>query len=400
MTRRAVAAIAPLLLAGTLAPSAIQVTATRPVTIPFELVNRHVIVKATVNKSRPLSFVLDTGANLAIVRSDVARALNLRLAGSVTSRGAGPGVQAGNRVSGATWSLVGLETFAQPVAFALPLPELAPALGTDLDGIVGGEFIKQFVLEVDYQARAIRLHDPSSFTYAGRGETLPIEFTPGGHPVVTATVTPADTPIQRKFMLDIGSGLALALHSPFVREQNLPGQQKTIRAIGAAGAGGRSAGRLGRVNALQIGSFSIRNPITLFSEDTAGAFADASLAGNIGAQIAMRFRTFFDYGRRRIIVEPSPAFADSFDRAFAGVALRAEPPGYHTFRVNALLEDSPAAEAGLAAGDVITAVDGTAASELTLTAVNDMLEKPIARELTVRRADKTLKVTITPRRLI
>jgi len=394
MKRCAIAVLAPL------AAAAIQVTATRPVTIPFELINRHVIVKASVNASRPLSFVLDTGANQAIVRSEVAKALNLRLAGAVTSRGAGPGVQAGNRVTGATWSLVGLESVVQPVTLALPLTELAPALGTDLDGIVGGEFIKQFVLELDYPARVVRLHDAASFTYQGRGETLPIEFTAGGHPVVTATVTPADTPIQRKFMFDIGSGLPLALHSPFVREHDLPGPQKTIRAIGAAGAGGRSTGRLGRVAALQIGSFTIRNPITLFSEDTAGAFADTSLAGNIGAQIAMRFRIFFDYGRRRIVLEPSSTFADPFDRAFAGIALRAEAPGYRTFRVSELLEESPAAEAGLAEGDVIAAVDGTPAADLTLTAIYDLLEKPIARELTVRRGGQTLKIAITPRRLI
>jgi hypothetical protein len=393
MKRVAIALVAPLL--------ALQVRAPAAVTIPFDLVNHHVVVKATVNTSRPLSFVLDTGASQAIVRSDVAKALNLTLAGGVTSRGAGPGVQAGHRVRDATWSLVGLEGFVQPVSLALPLAELPPALGMDLDGIIGGEFIRQFVLELDYQARVIRLHDPSSFTYSGRGETLPLEFTPGGHAVVTATVTPSDTPVERKFMLDIGSGLALALHSPFVREHHLPGPQaKTIRVIGAAGAGGRSAGRLGRVAALQIGSFTIRNPIALFSEDTAGAFADTSLAGNIGAQVAARFRTFFDYGRRRIILEPAPTFGDPFDRAFAGIAIRADAPGYHTFRVNELLEDSPAADAGLEVGDIITSIDGVAAAELTLTAINDMLEKPVARQLIVKRGDRTIPIALTPKRLI
>ena len=99
-----------------------------------------------------------------------------------------------------------------------------------------------------------------------------------------------------------------------------------------AGAGGRSFGRLGRVAALQIGPFTINNPIALFSQDKAGAFADGSLAGNIGAQIASRFRLFLDYGRRRIILEPSPTFADPFDRAFSGLSVRAEGPGLRTFR--------------------------------------------------------------------
>ena len=46
--------------------------------------------------------------------------------------------------------------------------------------------------------------------------------------------------------------------------------------------------RLGRVSALQLGLFTISNPIAL-SQDKGGAFANRSLAGNIGAQIASRF---------------------------------------------------------------------------------------------------------------
>ena len=40
--------------------------ATKPVSIPFEMVTRHIVVKVTVDKSRPLSFVFDTGAGRAL----------------------------------------------------------------------------------------------------------------------------------------------------------------------------------------------------------------------------------------------------------------------------------------------------------------------------------------------
>src|SRR6185295_13716436 len=99
-----------------------------------------------------------------------------------------------------------------------------------------------------------------------------------------------------------------------------------------AGAGGKTAGRLGRVASLQIGSFTLPQPITMFSQDAAGAFANPALAGNIGAQAGMRFRLFLDYGLKRIIFEPTPAVGQPFDRAFAGVALRASGDNYRTFR--------------------------------------------------------------------
>ena len=379
-----------------------QSSSPAPVTIPFELVNRHVIIQVRVNNSRPLSFVLDTGANAAIVTMAAATELGLSLEGNVTGGGAGPGQQAGRRVRNATWSLVGLEKFSQPLSLTLPMTLLPSGLGHDVDGIIGGEFIKQFVLALDYQARTITLHDRKTFQYTGKGETLPLDFTSDGHPVVKATVTPVGgTPIEQRFMLDIGSGLALALHSPFVAEHGLLRERSgTIRAIGMAGAGGVSIGRLGRVAALQVGSFTINNPITLLSEDKGGAFANRSIAGNIGAQIASRFRMIFDYGRSRLFLEPSPSFADPFDRAMSGIALRAEGTDHRTFRVKEVLENSPATEAGLSEGDVIASIDGVAARDLTLTRLLELFDKPVARQLTIQRGEQVLEVTLTPRRLV
>lgn len=403
MNRLAIALIVSLVscAAGNPKPAAASRQAA-PTAIPFELATHHVIVKATVNNSRPLSFVLDTGANLAIIRMATAMELGLALKGNVKSGGAGAGTQTGRRVKDATWSLVGLDGFSQPVTIALPLPALPSGVGRDIDGIIGGEFIRQFVLELDYQARVIRLHDRRSFNCSGRGQTLPLEFTPHGHPVLKAAVTPLGSkPIEHRFMLDIGSGLALALHSPFVAEHKLLGpQSKTIRAIGMAGAGGESLGRIGRVAALQIGSFTISNPITIFSQDKAGAFANPTLAGNIGAQVASRFRMILDYGRRRVILEPSSTFAEPFDRGFSGIALRAEGPDYRIFRVREVLENSPASEAGIEAGDIIAAIDDLAADGLTLTMISEILAKPVDHVLVIRRADELITITLTSKRLV
>jgi Aspartyl protease/PDZ domain len=391
-----------VLASSTRAPLAGRQQAAAPVSIPFELENHLVIVNARVNNSGPLAFIFDTGASAAIVRTETARNLGLSMQGTVNGRGAGAGVQVGSLVKNATWSLIGLERVSQPVAIALPLPALPSSLGRRIDGIIGGDFIGQFVVEVDYESRRIRLHDRKTFVYQGPGAMLPIEFTSNGHPLIRASVTLQNhPPIAGRFLLDLGSSLALALHSPVVAEQHLVGPESTmIRSIGGAGVGGRTTGHLGRVAALQVGSFTIRNPVTLFSEDKAGAFADASTTGNIGAQIAERFRMFLDYAGRRIILEPLSSLAAPFDRAFSGIVLRAEDPDFHTFRVDDVLDASPASEAGLTQGDIVTAIDGRPAETLTLSILNELLQKPDTRELTIRRAGALLTITLTPRRLI
>src|SRR6185295_9950003 len=107
-----------------------------PVTIPFELVSRHIMVKVKVNNSRPLSFVFDTGDKFGIVDSDVAKELNLSLEGQVRVGGAGADTMLGSYVKTAKWSLPELEGFSQPVTMSLPLARMAARFGHDFDGII------------------------------------------------------------------------------------------------------------------------------------------------------------------------------------------------------------------------------------------------------------------------
>jgi hypothetical protein len=396
-----------LLLAAALATSiamGLAAQATRPaepVVIPFELVTRHILVEARINQSRPLWFVFDTGADRAVIRTDVAHELRLELEGQVGLRGAGPGMQSGSRVKGARWSLPGLQGFSQPVAIAVPLPNISSTMGRAVDGIIGGEFIRQFVVEVDYEKRALTLHNRGAFEYTGPGESVPVDFVENTQPTIEAVVTPlGGQPLRGRFLFDLGSGLPLALHSPFVaRHQLLSPDMKTVRVMGA-GAGGTVAGRLGRVASLQIGTVSLAHPVTLFSQDRAGSFANPALAGNIGAQVGNRFRLFLDYGRKRIIFEPLSTVHDPYDRAFSGLGLRAFGDDFRTFRVFDVLEDSPATNAGIQKGDVIVAIDGVPADRLTLSALNQMLEKPVKYMLTIRRGETTLTVALTPALLI
>lgn len=373
-----------------------------PVTIPFALVSRHIVLQVSVNNSAPLSFVLDTGDKFAIINLDRARALGLTLQGNARMQGAGAGSSLGSFVKEANFTVAGLSGFSQPIRLALPLSNLASRLGQDFDGIIGSDFIEQFVVEVDYQSRTLKLYDKDKFSYAGNGEIVPLKLNAAGHPVIDAEVTPlGSAPVQGKFLVDIGSSLPLALYSPFVREHKLLGASlKTIRALGGAGAGGETKGQMGRVAELRIGRFKINQPLTFFSEDEAGAFAINEVLGNIGAQIMNRFKVLLDYQRQRMILEPNSSFGAPFDRAFAGLSIEAQGADYRTFRITQILENSPAAEAQLQSDDIITAIDGKPATQFTLTTLNEILERAARYRLQVRRKNQTLNVILKTRRLV
>jgi C-terminal processing protease CtpA/Prc len=151
---------------------------------------------------------------------------------------------------------------------------------------------------------------------------------------------------------------------------------------------------------LKIGSYTIKSPITLFSQDKAGAFASDQLAGNIGGRVANKFRLFLDYDRKRIIFEPNSTFAAPYDHAQSGISVVAEGGDYRVFRIRAVLEDSPASEAGLQKDDIITRVNNQTAAELTLSKLNELFERSVPYKLTIRRGEQTLQVRLTPRRLV
>lgn len=394
------------LLVATTASRAITTTSQQAaresaVSIPFELATRHIMLKVKVGDS-PLSFVLDTGDKFAIINIDLANQMGLRLQGQVRVAGAGAETSTGAFVRDANFTIPGLAGFSQPLNLALPIGGMASRLGQNFDGIIGSEFIKEFVVEVDYQNKVIKLHDRDKFVYSGPGQSIPIRVNTAGHPILEAEVTPIGSePVKGKFVLDIGSGAALALHSPFVTEHRLLHPNlKTIKAVGVGGAGGKVNAQIGRVSELKIGNFKINAPITMFVEDKAGALANRELLGNIGMQVASKFKLFLDYEHDRIIFEPNDSFAKPFDRAYAGIALQAEAPDYRTFRIDDILENSPASEVGLQKNDVITEVNGKPAASLTLSSLNEILEQPVAHKLTIQRGERKLKITLTPRRLV
>jgi predicted metalloprotease with PDZ domain len=175
---------------------------------------------------------------------------------------------------------------------------------------------------------------------------------------------------------------------------------KTIQAIGVGGAGGQSTGQIGRVQSLQIGKFKVPNTLTLFSEDKSGAMATRALVGNIGQQIASKFKIFLDYSHERIILEPNSTFLEPMERVGSGMVLISDGQNHTTIRVTDVLDKSPAAEAGVQKDDIIISVDGKATSELNLTRLSEMFEQPQSRKLGIKRGEQALQITLTPRKLI
>jgi len=370
------------------------------ISLPFELISNHVFLRGSVGQSGPLWFVLDTGDKYGIIDLTRARALGLQLQGQVPIGGAGEGVLRGSFVKDASMTLDGLEGAPQKLSFAMPLENLAQVIGHDFDGVLGQDFISQFVVEIDYLSKRVILHDKNKYTYSGPGQAIPITFNFGGHPQATAQILEKGRdPVEGTFVFDIGYGGSLVVNRSFVeKNQLLPPTKKTIPAIAGVGAGGESRALIGRVGGFKLGGFLIDNPVVSFSLDVRGA---ATMLNVVGAEILKKFKVVLDYGRRTMILEANSQFADPIEFHKSGLFLKTNGGGDHSgFTVMSVFDNSPASEAGIQKGDVLVSINGRPAAEFTLPQINEMLKQETQFVLRFKRSEGFIEVKLKPRRLI
>lgn len=66
----------------------------KPFAIPVEISNNVVLMKASVNDSKPLTFILDTGAGGTVISADAAKKLGLKLEGEANASAQGGSIEA------------------------------------------------------------------------------------------------------------------------------------------------------------------------------------------------------------------------------------------------------------------------------------------------------------------
>ncbi len=329
------------------------------VEVPIEVHNGHLFLKVRLNGKGPYLMLFDS-SGINVLLPQVAAALGDKAAGAL---GAGeakqdPGITMVERLEFGG-IVVERQVFAT-LDLALFMRRVE---GLDhVAGLIGYELFRRFPVKLDYARSRAIFYDPAKFKYAGTGTRVPFEFR-GTVPQVTGRVDG----IAGKFAIDTGSRGSLTLNTPFVEANGLVEKLgATQEAITGAGVGGHVRALLARAGTLEFGGVEASKPVTALSLQTKGALADPDRAGNIGYGILRQFNVTFDYANHVLYFENNADYGktDVYDRA--GMWLERGARGVEVVDVVA---GSPAAAAGVKAGDAIIAVDGKAWTALPLTSV-------------------------------
>jgi predicted aspartyl protease len=361
--------------------------------IPFETSNNLIFVQVRVNKSVPLWFILDTGASYTFIKQRCVQALGLKLEKDEKVFEGEP------YAKDVSLTLAGVELLKQNV-IAGPTASLEAGVGRAIDGILGYDIFKGFVVEIDYSARLINLYQPESYQYKGAGESIPITIEDNTPFVHARVFSNGRNSAEGKFMIDTGANNALNIFGRFDKAHNISGTlPKTLQSTGIGVSGARKTS-IGRIEKIQLGRFAIKKPVVSMAQPS-DSDNDEIGDGEIGAELLRRFKLIVDYSRSRIILEPNAQIAEPYEASLSGASITAEGSDYRTYRVRAIIADSPATEAGLRAGDIIRAINSRPSADFTFEELRRMFRQD-GREyiLSIKRGEETLQVKIKLRRLI
>lgn len=376
-------------------------------TIPFEFYGNAIWIEARVNGSRSLHLQLDTAAGACVLNRSVAEELKLpvlREYQAVAGSGGRPSqiamlAPAKLRLGSA---VIELRRWA-----AMSFDEVARTYGTPIDGLIGYPLMERYVVRVDFDAKTLTLIEPESFRPDSRAVILPLEVSKNLEPIVKARLgLPGQRQIESRFLLDAPYPGALLFTTPFVRQRHL---LAAVRALTprllpgtATGVGGKFDLQIGRLQSITLGPYMLKLPLAAFATNAqAGAFARTDIAGIIGGELLRRFRVTLDYPHARMILEKGHGFDDPFQADTSGMKVESVKGSFRKFLVTQVVENSPAADAGIQVGDRILEIDGRPASQWTVWRIRTLLRKPDQQHaMTLRRGTRILTVRLETHRLI
>jgi hypothetical protein len=412
--------------------------------VKFQLINNLIVIPLEIN-GKQLSFILDTGVNKTIVfNSAQADTVFLRMKDKYKLRGLGTGEAVDAIISKNNRFRIGdLISHNQSVYIILKDEfDLSAKMGITIHGVIGYDLLKSLVVEINYKKKRLRLHDPKHFQYkkCRKCANFPLTIYQN-KPYIDVEVKMAksseNTPV--KMLIDSGGSDALWLFEH--TKENIITPEKYFVDFLGVGLSGTIYGKRSRIATLELGDYTVKEPTVSFldSISTQNARRYKERNGSIGSNILKRFKVWIDYPNKQFTLEKNGSLSGDFEYNMSGIEVvyngkvlvqeRVSTFGTNygrknntkttasnsvslvtsyqfkfkpSFRVNNVLEGSPADLAGIQKNDIILKINGKNSYDFTLTEIIAKFQsKPNAKiRLEIMRNDEIMTITFRLKKVV
>lgn len=296
----------------------------------------------------PTRWLVDSGATTALISPALATRLKLRRHLFPAQVATAAGVQMVSRYALPTLPVLG--TVADASALAMDLGSLFGAAGARVDGLIGAPWLRHGATTFDFARGELRWASRPAAPAPGAA-VLPLRWD-GGLPVVRLAI---GARAADDFLFDTGNAGALVVFAQ--RAQALLAETAGLPETTVRELGGTVRARHARIERLAAPGVAWREvPAALESGPAArrGGHFDR-LAGSLGAALFDAGAVTLDGPGERLVIElpglpEPPPLPGGFGLVLSG-------GGDAALSVTAVVDGSPAAAAGVLAGDEVAAIE-------------------------------------------
>ncbi|POY36291.1 hypothetical protein C3K47_11080 [Solitalea longa] len=270
--------------------------------LPFVLDRNRIVIKVKVNNSdRELRIMFDTGADGMGMKKAVADEIGLKVARQQQTNVVGGGyeinISSGNELKFGSTSIPN-----QNIG-------LFPSFMDDLDGLLGGNLLRKFITEIDFDRSVIKLSSFGSYQYPENGAIIPLDYSLG-IPSITADLELNNgKKFESKLHFDTGAGYPVILYGPSVKQLELLKDFKVLYKGINNSMGHRTPSVQGVFNHLKLGDKQINN-----FQGTIQEFRDGDEKwsregdGSLGIEIIKQFNCIINVAAGQYYLTPNKNF--------------------------------------------------------------------------------------------
>ena len=277
--------------------------------VPFKLERNKIIIPTSINGSRPMRLILDTGMRfdgVYLFRKELADEIDMTGAIDVRVPGAGSG-----EASTAKMTESGSLTFGdvtvdsqRVIISSSPHTQRFPT-----DGVIGWNLFGHYAAEVDYDRELIILHDTAEIAPDSSWTMIPVTMQ-DGLPFFNARVEVVEGEVVPVTLyIDLASSDALEMLVSENQKYTMPDsiQQSSL----GVGLSGEIHGSRGTSRQVWIGDYSLSTIPTSFAPAKVRSKQEGA-DGILGNWYMMRFNTIYDYTHNRLFLKPSKYYKEPF----------------------------------------------------------------------------------------
>ncbi|VXD10854.1 aspartyl protease family protein [Marinoscillum sp. 108] len=339
---------------------------------PFELFGNHLFISLSVDDSEPVDFIFDTGDGLAVIDIDLAKKLNLKTDHQKSK------TSAQGTISGALIAHNKVEIGDVKVndieLYTTNLRHLERTIGRNIDGIIGYDLLKNYVVELNYDEMVMNLYQPDGFAYQGAGEAFKFKLV-NYIPTIEASVTLNNGESYKDyFFINTGAGTSMDFNTFFATKHDVISKTGNHYSYPVAGLADQETMHYeGRVKKFSVGSFEFDEMPVGISQAKHGIQHNKKVAGILGNNLLQRFNITFNYSTSTAYFEANDLNKQPFLVNASGLNLQ-YGEDLQKLLVHRVFEGSPAEAAGIKENAEVISINGTDIGTYTLPEIRKMLK--------------------------